>query len=337
MSYLRNAWYPAAWDKELGDEPLARTFLDEPVVLYRDSSGDPAALKDMCPHRFAPLSLGKIQGDCIQCPYHGLVYDRSGACVHNPNGRGVAPAALSVVSYPLHVSDGMIWIWMGDPETAAGTEPPSYSFLEEAGNCLQGYLHVTANYQLVTDNLLDLSHAEFLHPFLSGSGDYEALEFRAEQVGGRVSAYHSMPGYDITPLFRPFVDDSVKKMDGRAHLHWEAPANMMLDVGAAVKNADGEEDIAFPQVHLLTPESENSTHYFWGFCRDREVDNSELDKTLREGISYAFQHEDEPMVRAVAQRMGGRPLFEMSPALLPQDEAAVRARRYLARLIASEI
>ncbi len=52
MSYLRNAWYPAAWSEELGDEPLARTFLDELVVLYRDSAGEPAALKDMCAHRF---------------------------------------------------------------------------------------------------------------------------------------------------------------------------------------------------------------------------------------------------------------------------------------------
>lgn len=337
MSYLRNAWYPAAWSEELGDEPLARTFLDEPVVLYRDSAGEPAALKDMCAHRFAPLSLGKIQGDCIQCPYHGLVYDRRGACVHNPNGKGATPTSLSVASYPLHVNDGMIWIWMGDPKTAVGTEPPSYPFLAEAGNCLRGYLHVAANYQLVTDNLLDLSHAQFLHPFIGGVDDgYQGLEFRAEQVDGRVSAYHHMPGYKITPLFRPFVDKSIEEMDGRAHLHWEAPANMMLDVGATVKNADGEDDVAFPQVHLLTPESEDFTHYFWGFCRDREVDNTDLDESLREGISYAFQYEDEPMVRAVAQRMGDRSLFEMSPALLPQDEAAVRARRYLSRLIASE-
>ncbi len=331
MSYLRNAWYPAAWDKELGDKPLARTFLDEPVVLYRDSTGEPTALRDMCSHRFAPLSLGKIRGDCIQCPYHGLVYDRDGACVHNPNGNGATPTALSVASYPLHTSDGIIWIWMGDPEKAAGMEPPRYPFLEEAGNCLQGYLHVAANYQLVTDNLLDLSHAQFLHPFIGGVDDYDGLEFHEEQVDGRVSAYHHLPGHKVTPLFRPFFDASIKEMDGRAHLHWEAPANMMLDVGATVTNTDGEDDVAFPQVHLLTPESEDSTHYFWGFCRDREVDNTELDEA-RAAMRFSMK----TMVRAVAQRMGGRPLFEMSPALLPQDEAAVRARRHLARLISSE-
>lgn len=337
MIYLRNAWYPAAWDEELGDKPLARTFLDEPVVLYRDSAGEPTALRDMCPHRFAPLSLGKIKGDCIQCPYHGLVYDKSGACVHNPNGKGTTPTSLSVASYPLHASDGMIWIWMGDPEKAVGTEPPRYPFLvKEGSNCLHGYLQVGANYQLVTDNLLDLTHAEFLHPFIAGSGDgdYGEVEFRAEQVDGRVSAYHYMPRHKMTPLFRPFLDEAVKQLDGRAHLHWEAPANMMLDVGATV--TDGEEDVALPQVHLLTPETEDSTHYFWGLSRDREVDNAELSKALREGINHAFEYEDEPMVRAVAQRMGGRPLFEMSPAFLPQDEAAVRARRYLARLISSE-
>lgn len=338
MPFLQNAWYVAAWDEELGATPLARTLLDEPVVLYRDEDGGPVALHDMCPHRFAPLSLGKVLGDRLQCPYHGLVYDKTGVCVHNPNGRGVTPSSLSVRSYPLRVRNGIIWIWFGDAGKAGEVDPPEYSFLDGEGwRPVQGYLHIKANYELVTDNLLDLSHAEFLHPFLSAPGEFTRIVYRAEQDGDRVSAFHNMPGAGVTGLFRPFCDEGVTRIDGRAHMHWEAPANMMLDVGCVVlDSAQAGEAIDLPGTHLLTPETEGTTHYFWSMSRNRQVNDTQLDEMMKAGVSNAFEQEDEPMIRAVFARMGGKPLFELSPALLPQDEAAVRARRVLARRVAAE-
>ena len=76
-TYLRNAWYVAAWSDDLAEgKLLARTIMKEPIVLYRRADGSPAALHDRCPHRFAPLSMGKIvHGDAVQCPYHGLEFD----------------------------------------------------------------------------------------------------------------------------------------------------------------------------------------------------------------------------------------------------------------------
>ena len=87
-TYLRNAWYVAAWSDDLLDgQLLPRTIMKEPIVLYRKSDGKVVALEDRCPHRFAPLHMGKIvNGDCVQCPYHGLEFDASGACVLNPHG-----------------------------------------------------------------------------------------------------------------------------------------------------------------------------------------------------------------------------------------------------------
>src|ERR1700685_74986 len=80
-AYLRNAWYVAAWSDDLGDEKLiGRTILKQPIVFYRKADGHVAALDDRCPHRFAPLHMGKvIGGDRVQCPYHGLEFDPSGA------------------------------------------------------------------------------------------------------------------------------------------------------------------------------------------------------------------------------------------------------------------
>jgi len=100
-TYLRNAWYVAAWSDNLADgQLLSRTILKEPIVLFRKSDGNVGALQDRCPHRFAPLHMGKIVGgDRVQCPYHGLEFDSSGACVLNPHGTKIflpAPACAAI-------------------------------------------------------------------------------------------------------------------------------------------------------------------------------------------------------------------------------------------------
>jgi phenylpropionate dioxygenase-like ring-hydroxylating dioxygenase large terminal subunit len=82
--FIRNAWYVAAWADEIGDAPLARRICNEPVVLFRDKEGHAAALLDICCHRGAPLHMGMVIEEGLQCGYHGLVFDRSGACVHVP-------------------------------------------------------------------------------------------------------------------------------------------------------------------------------------------------------------------------------------------------------------
>ena len=89
--YLRNCWYVAGWADDLGASPLARTFLDEPVALFRDGDGVAHAIAGRCPHRFAPLGHGQIVDGALQCPYHGLRFDGSGACVFNPHESGVVP------------------------------------------------------------------------------------------------------------------------------------------------------------------------------------------------------------------------------------------------------
>ncbi len=118
MNFLRNAWYCAGWAADLGAEPITRTYLNEPVLLYRMRDGRAVAIGERCPHRFAPLHKGKLRDDCIECPYHGLRFDASGACVHNPHGDGAIPKAARVKAYPLVEQYGALWIWMGDPSLA---------------------------------------------------------------------------------------------------------------------------------------------------------------------------------------------------------------------------
>src|SRR6266702_6212839 len=116
--YVLNTWYAAAWSEDIGRTLFARRLLNEPLVFYRKEDGTPCVLHDRCPHRFVPLSMGKLLGDDVECLYHGLRFDCTGACIDNPNGAGVIPNAAKVRTYPHAERWGLVWIWMGDASRA---------------------------------------------------------------------------------------------------------------------------------------------------------------------------------------------------------------------------
>jgi vanillate O-demethylase monooxygenase subunit len=111
--------------------------------MCRKSDGIAVAVGGRCPHRFAPLAMGRVVDDCIECPYHGLRFNDDGACQHNPHGDGAIPDMHDVAEQP-------------------------------GWHTIRGYLRVNAHYELLTHNLMDLSHLPFLHPFLSNSGPLPA-------------------------------------------------------------------------------------------------------------------------------------------------------------------
>src|SRR5690606_18129168 len=82
--FVRNAWYVAATRQEVSNKPLARTLLNEPVVLFLNGQAEICALEDRCCHRGAPLSLGEVTSAGVRCGYHGMEFDRSGRCVDIP-------------------------------------------------------------------------------------------------------------------------------------------------------------------------------------------------------------------------------------------------------------
>ena len=89
--FLENAWYAACWSDDVGQALFERTIIGESILLYRKRDGSAVAMGNACPHRFAPLDRGQLLDDVVECPYHGLRYDSSGACVHNPHGNGKVP------------------------------------------------------------------------------------------------------------------------------------------------------------------------------------------------------------------------------------------------------
>jgi len=342
MRFLHNAWYVAAWSSELNlYEPLKRMLLGKPVVLFRDGEGRPAALADRCPHRFVPLSRGRLRKGVIECGYHGLRFDGTGRCVHNPHGDGQIPEKARVASYPLQERYGAVWIWMGETECAAGTPlPAAFDYLDPRVNEVSaGLLQTRANYQLSADNLLDLSHFQFLHPGTLGTPAIAAGTMHFEDDGETVWARRTTRGEHLQEAIA--VAFGVPKgvpVDRWFDVRWNAPGVMSIEVGVTLMGLSREFGVTSFSGHFLTPETATSTHYFFGFGVPKTQG-----PTARSLVDYAvetlmgpFRDEDLPMLEAQQQALEGQDFWAARPVVLPIDGGAVRARRIIERKLVAE-
>ena len=159
-----NAWYAAAWDHEVGRNLLAKTVAGRPIVFYRTTGGRAVALADACWHRLAPLSMGKLRGDDeIMCGYHGICYDADGRATFMPAQDTINPSA-TVHSYPVVERHRYVWVWPGDPALADPDTVPDLYWNDDPAWAGDGKtIHVNCSYQLIVDNLMDLTHEQFVH------------------------------------------------------------------------------------------------------------------------------------------------------------------------------
>ncbi len=342
MTYLRNCWYAAAYPHEVCDKPMHRQLLGEHVVLFRTSDGLPHALEDRCPHRFAPLSMGKLRDDRIQCPYHGLEFGADGACAYNPHYKAL-PAAARVKSYPLLERYGMVWIWPGDAPADESLLPVDFAFLTNPRfRAVSGYLRVNGNYQLIVDNLLDLTHAPYLHPAFAIPGMTVEERFKRtttelvreeRRVIARRWRLNCPPNGPTRTLFG-FMDEL---MDSRSHMHWLPPSLIYFDAGASRLGELEADGLCLPAMHAITPESDRTSHYFFAQARNMLLEDHTADSTLLGILENAFHNEDEPMIEAQQNRMGDETdVLALDPVLLKSDGAPISARRALGALIAAE-
>ena len=184
--FVRNSWYVAAWSDELRETPLGLVLLCDPIVLFRSSDGAPIALEDRCVHRRVPLSMGTICGDRIQCTYHGFVYDRTGACVKIP-GQSSIPAEARIRSYPVVERHGCIFVWMGNPQKADDALIPKFGTLRKPGyGVTKKHVRLETHYQLIIDNLLDLSHLAYLHASSVGQAELAELAKVNTEIEGDI-------------------------------------------------------------------------------------------------------------------------------------------------------
>ena len=328
--WLRNVWYQAGWHDEVThDEPLVRTILSEPILFYRSPTGL-RALLDRCPHRFAPLSEGTLSGDTIICPYHGLGYDGTGACVRNPHGP--ITSTMRAKAYPVMERHGAVWVWMGDPALADESLLPALTFIDETPLNAQIRFNMPTgcHYELLVDNILDLSHTDYLHPTTLG-GIMTGVRARTWEEGSSVVAEWVSTDCDPPPAFKAIVPEGTADM--WTEVRWYPPALLVLGTAAKPHGVPRTAQDEAYTLHNITPETATTTHYFANATRRFMVDDEGFSAYLRSALQIAFEQEDKGMLEKQQRRMAGTDFWDLKPILLPVDAAAVRVRRKLAKLI----
>lgn len=265
---LRNVWYVACWARELQAKPLGRRILDTPVVLFRGEQGRVGALQDRCCHRAAPLSLGRIKGDLLQCGYHGLCFDTEGSCVRVPAQDAVPPAAR-VQSYPVVEQDGVVWIWMGDPDKADPSCIPRFARHSDPDWHWDGdHFDYATNFMLLYENLLDLTHVGYIHPNTIGGDEEEHSAAQMTVERGETSAKGVRWMRDVMPpaayqALRPFEGriDRCQVIEFRPGL--VTISIVAHDVGKLPNDTDALDGYESHGFHAVTPASESTCHYFW--------------------------------------------------------------------------
>lgn len=330
-TFLRNGWYMACWSHEVPEGGfLARRLLDKPWVIWRKADGEMVMMADRCPHRFVPLSRGGRDGDMMRCGYHGLAFDGAGNCAHNPfSGQPLDIAKVEVL--PVVEKHTGIWFWPGDADKADPTLIPDFGFLDGDHPLHRGLLRMDANYQLVADNLMDLSHAVFIHKNSFGVDDALLTCGQQDVVqddGGAIWNNWLIPGSAPPPWAAPMLPEGART-DQWLHMRWNAPSNLALYIGLARSGTD-RKDMVVPEMcdpHILTPETETSTHYFYTHAPTPEA-HALLEK--------AFLEEDHPILHAQQEAMGDADFWDLRPVILPSDAGAIRVRRRMMQLLRAE-
>jgi phenylpropionate dioxygenase-like ring-hydroxylating dioxygenase large terminal subunit len=337
IMYPMNQWYIAAFSWELADKPLGRTLLNRPVVLFRGGDGKVAALEDRCCHRALPLSCGTLEKGGLRCGYHGLLYDAGGKCIDIP-GQLTIPQKACVTAYPVQERDQIVWMWFG---AEAGSRPdcdaPAYQWHDDPRYEFRGDVyHYNAPYQLVHDNLLDLSHLGYVH--LQTIGGNPTMHMGAKTVtdqdGDVVRVVRHMPNSPPPATYSqawPFKGRIDRWQEIEFHV-----SHLRIWTGAVDANTESMDDPARGGFHMrglhgVTPETENSTHYFWTVCCNRPQDRPSIKDLVYQQVADTFE-EDRIVIEAQydnMRRFPDRPMISIHV-----DNGPNRARRVVDKLSA---
>ena len=335
--FIRNTWYVAGFEHEFDEPFISRRILDVPLVLYRTSQGVYSAMDDCCPHRLLPLSKGKRVGDELQCGYHGMCFSADGACTSVP-GQTNIPAAARVATYPVQARHGFVWIWMGDAGLAdPGLIPDVHWHNSPGWASSQGYHRIEAHYTLLNDNLLDLSHETYVHSRTIGNDEEESIAGYTAKVSVEhdclVRAHREMPNIEAPPFFELVIGQPCQINRWQSAIHLVPSINLTV-VGVHPVEEDRTAARIGHVLHLLTPESETGTHYFWAFVRNYRLDNADLTEGIRKASSATFDEDKE--VLEIQQQQMERRKTPVPHVAIKLDEAPIRARRLLEQRAAQE-
>jgi phenylpropionate dioxygenase-like ring-hydroxylating dioxygenase large terminal subunit len=334
-------WYVAGFSSELTDKPIARTFLNQKVVLFRTGEGQFAALEDRCCHRSLPLSCGTVEAAGVRCGYHGLLYAPSGRCIEIP-GQERIPAKAKVKAYAVVEKNRILWIWMPRIDgTAPTVEAPDYPHHEDSRYKFgSGNYHYNAPWQLIHDNLLDLSHLGYVH--LKTIGGNARLHMNAEMKvsaeGDHVRVVRQMPDSVPPPTYKaawPFGDKCDRWQEIEFHVSHLRIWTGAVEPGTNAIDDPGRGGFHMRGFHGITPETHETCHYFWSMSSNKHPDMPEnIDEVIKQ-TAFTFD-EDRIVIEAQYQNM--LEFGEQAQWVdIHVDAGGNRARRIVTRLLDEQL
>lgn len=325
MSQGMNAWYAIAQSADVESEPLRRVLFGKPLVLFRTSDGAVAALADMCPHRNAPLSLGTVIEDQIQCRYHGFRFSSLGRCMFIPGQKGVLPSTVTIPNYPVLEKHGIIWVWPGEPELALPSKVIDWPYSSDPAfrtAYAEGIIDAPA--LMIIENLMDLTHIHFTHSF-GRNMPVHASSMKVSLDNSRVRYTRDVPNLQF-PEDQGAApqDDTYTEIGG---LFW-SPA-VILNTAYTKRHGNPEPVPGAPQrfnLHMITPESDERIRYI--VMRSWNIFHTERDIAEAPLNLLAALQEDKVIIEDTYQN---KKVFgdQAQEALIENDKAAVLAKRQL--------
>ncbi|MFM8796055.1 MAG: Rieske 2Fe-2S domain-containing protein [Betaproteobacteria bacterium] len=302
-------WWPVAQVDEGAASPCPVQLLGERLVLWRNAAGELSCLTDRCPHRGARLSMGRVVGDTLQCPYHGWRFGSSGQCVAIPAQPGFTPpASSSACGHRLQVAHGLVWVALAEPAHPL----PALEGLPNR-RLVYGPFDVATSAPRAVENFLDTAHFAFVHEGWLGD-----------------AAHPDVPSYEVafTGDGRPVIE---------RYRAWQPRAAASAQDGAWVEY---RYEVLSPFAALLTKRGEGAdstqdSYVIWacpqtpGSCRlwfaQYTTDLQTPDAELRD-FQLAIFAQDQPILES--QEPKALPLSG-GEAMSAADRLSAAYRRYL--------
>jgi vanillate monooxygenase len=323
---LKNFWFVGATASELGHDPIGRMICKLPMVFFRQSSGSAAAVRNYCSHRRAPLSRGRVVGEAIECPYHGMQFDASGKCVSIPCQDKIR-ARAHIPSYSVIERYGLIWVWVGD-DPADSAKLPALPWREDPAwdpDIIYHY-HVNASHMLMTNNLLDLGHVAFIHADTIGF-DPAALKndpLKTEVDGDRVRNTRIIPNAEPSP--NAISWGGFKGKIERASIStWYPPHYTHINFWSR----DERTSVDLHIDHFMTPETDRTHNYWVAVTRNFGVGDPAVGKRVFHDNDKVHQ-QDLAIVEAQQRMINLAPDHLDMP--IAQDRGLVIAHRIMERI-----
>lgn len=352
MNFVRNQWYGATWAKDLGEEPKGLRLLGQPLVLFRTAEGGIAVLDDLCPHRFVPLHLGKvIDGTRIRCAYHGLEFDGTGACVHNPHTGGRIPPAAKVKSYRAEERYGMVWVWLGNREAdtalipalspldSDGAPPSSGPHYVPTGGRFSLVMH--ANYALIGENLLDLSHACVLHDTLLGNLEMADADVGIDETERGFIVRRLAIDTVLPKLFQLMSEGGLERGDTWTDMELIGPTCFVNHIGVSEPGQGREGGTGLLGFNILTPIDEQTTLYHVDGIlidppRRPPEEQARIGHQMGELANLAFTSQDKVVLEAQQAAISDPTTDTSRPAMFDIDVGSARYARHLKALMEAD-